>query len=30
MAIGYADSAHPVNSLYSERAPLEEIVTFVE
>ena len=29
MAIGYADSAHPVNTLYSERAPLEEIVTFI-
>lgn len=30
MALGYADGAHPVNSLKSERAPLEEIVTFVE
>jgi nitroreductase len=30
MAIGHADESHPVNSLVSERAPLEEIVTFVE
>lgn len=28
VAIGYADEAHPVNSLTSERAPLEEWVTF--
>lgn len=28
MAIGYADEDHPVNSLESERAPLEEIVSF--
>jgi nitroreductase len=28
IAIGYADEAHPVNALHSERAPLEEWVTF--
>lgn len=28
MAIGFADEDHPVNSLHSERAPLNEIVTF--
>jgi nitroreductase len=28
VAIGYADEAHPVNSLHSDRAPLEEFVTF--
>ena len=30
MAIGYADNSAPVNSLVSERAPLEEFVTLVE
>ena len=29
MAIGYADTAHKVNTLHSERAALEEFVTFV-
>jgi nitroreductase len=28
MAIGYADEAAPVNSLVSERAPVEEFATF--
>jgi nitroreductase len=28
MALGYADESAPVNSLRSDRAPLEEIVTF--
>ena len=30
MAIGTADETHPANSLVTERAPLEEIVTFRE
>ena len=30
MAIGTADDSHPVNSLKTERAPLDEIVTFRE
>jgi nitroreductase len=30
MAIGYADEAHPVNGLVSDRAPLEEFVTVRE
>ncbi|GAA0753268.1 nitroreductase [Ideonella azotifigens] len=28
MAIGYANPAHPVNSLVAQRAPLEEVVSF--
>jgi nitroreductase len=28
MSIGYADTAHPVNSLVSQRAPLDETVRF--
>ncbi len=28
MALGYADPAHPVNALRSERAPVEEFATF--
>jgi nitroreductase len=28
MALGYADEAAPVNTLRSERAPLEEIAEF--
>ena len=28
MALGYADTAHPVNRLRSERAPVEEFATF--
>jgi len=28
MAIGYANMAHPVNSLVAQRAPLEEVVSF--
>ena len=28
VALGYADTAAPVNSLQTERAPLEEFVTF--
>jgi nitroreductase len=28
MAIGTADETHPVNSMHSQRAPLDEIVTF--
>ncbi len=28
MAVGTADDSHPVNSLQTERAPLDEIVTF--
>ena len=30
MAIGYADENHPVNSLVSDRAPLEEFVRFCD
>jgi nitroreductase len=30
MAIGYADKAHPVNALVSDRAPLEEFVSVRE
>jgi nitroreductase len=30
MGVGYADDSAPVNALQSERAPLEEIVTFRE
>lgn len=30
MAVGYADETHPVNTLHSERAALDEIVTFRE
>jgi nitroreductase len=29
LAIGYRDDRHPINSLVSERAPLEETTTFV-
>jgi nitroreductase len=29
MAIGYMDEAHPINRLRTDRAPLEEFVTFV-
>jgi len=29
MGIGYMDTTHPINSLRTERAPLDEIVTFV-
>ena len=28
MALGYADAAHPVNTLRTERAPLEEFSIF--
>lgn len=28
MAVGIADKSHPVNTLYAERAPLEEVVEF--
>ena len=28
MALGYADTEHPVNALRSERAPVEEFATF--
>lgn len=30
MAIGYADTNAPVNTLVTERAPLEEVVTFLD
>jgi len=29
MGIGYMDESHPINTLRTERAPLEEIATFV-
>lgn len=29
MAIGYLDESHPINTLRTERAPLDEIVSFV-
>ena len=29
MGVGYMDESHPMNSLRTERAPLEEIVTFI-
>jgi len=30
LAVGYMDEAHPINTLRTERAPLEEIATFID